>query len=167
VALNELIHSETRDPNDVKIIFNELRNNIYETGDSIEKLDKQLSIWIAYLESEGSDINPARLYVWRRSFIETFIPGIVRAERELGNALKAAEYRYVRQLRFFSHSVATIETIWVNFYAVSSFFFQETIIESSYKTLGAVLTYGILILGPEFGKGILQAVTGLGSRLKK
>ncbi|MDT4329160.1 hypothetical protein ACQE3E_07920 [Methylomonas sp. MED-D] len=157
-ALDELIRLNIRNPNDAQNILDAVLTTLDDHKDKI--LKNTLRNWINILSTEGQDVSPALFYVWRVQFIESFLPGVIRAERELANALKSAEFRYHRQLRSFSAFLAFIEAISINFVFIASCSFYTQII-------GFLFGFGALTLGSEAGKSLLQTIVGIGARFRR
>ena len=123
-----------------------------------EKVIEQLKEWQKVLENKGENVNPVFYFVWQNEFTREFLSGVIRAEKELGNALKAAEFMYNFQIKLVSASFALFEAIlivcWLN-------------PVKEYTLIGGAFSFGVLFLGSAAGKGLLDAVIGIGSRFKR
>ena len=129
-----------------------------------------LKKWLSDLppSSTPGDVKPATLAVWRSELNQQHFQAILRAERELPNALKAAEFQYVRHLGIFSLLAAVIGALLVTVLlaqlaadpklAVSLHWYDYAI------ALG--LSIGVLATVPRGTKSLLDAVIGLGNRMK-
>lgn len=109
-----------------------------------------------------SDIKPAILFMWRNELNLKYLPAILRAERELPNALKAAEFQYVRHLSLFSTVLAAIEA----FIITGLFTSLQSHPSWSDWIVVLLLSFGALITTPRGTKSLLDAVIGLGNRMK-
>jgi hypothetical protein len=126
-------------------------------------VEREISGWIAHLQESDVPVG-ALLEVWRREFIEKHLAGEVRARTELSNALRAAELRYHRTLSRFSQTLAAAEAV-----GVALLVGQVNIVTSPTPLQGVVVgavTFGALIVTPQGTKSLLDAVIGLGARLK-
>ncbi len=109
-----------------------------------------------------SDIKPAILFMWRNELNLKYLPAILRAERELPNALKAAEFQYVRHLSWFSTVIAAIEA----FIITGLFTSLQSDPSWSDWIVALLLSFGVLITTPRGTKSLLDAIIGLGNRMK-
>ena len=119
---------------------------------------REISGWIAHLQESEVPVG-ALLEVWRREFIEKHLAGEVRARTELSNALRAAELRYHRTLARFSQTLALAEAIGVALVLGGQDHYLE-------KAVAGAVAFGALIVTPQGTKSLLDAVIGLGARLK-
>lgn len=128
-----------------------------------ELIDK----WVSELQTTApgkspKEVRPAVLFIWRNELNLAYFPAILRAERELPNALKAAEFQYVRHLSRFSSGVAGIEAML----AVMMLNKLQDTLKMLDLGIALVLCFGVLVSVPRGTKSLLDAVIGLGNRMK-
>ncbi len=119
---------------------------------------------------KATAVSPALLVAWREAFVEGFVPGVVRAERELGNAIKAAEYRYHRQLHWATVVFALAEAGMIaGLLRNGALGKLEGAAEAwSVTALPVVFfaAFGLLLVTPSISKSLTDALVGLGDRLR-
>jgi hypothetical protein len=150
-VLDELLASGATDP----VIAAVALDNV-EPRDGV---DPMLRAWSRVLRSDAGGARPVGvlLHLWRQQFLEEHLPGELRARTELGNAFKAAEYRYHNDLTRASLYLAVLEAAAVAWLVHGN---------QAWITAGAfVVALGGLLVLPRGTKGILDAITGIGSRL--
>jgi len=130
-----------------------------------EEVTALIGTWIKKLEDMkrqniSETVVPGFFMIWRNQFVERFLPGIIRAEKELANAIKASEFRYHRELAWVSAGFAALEAILISAFLVSP---QPRL---SWFLTSIAFAAGALILAPRGTKSLLDAVIGIGSRLK-
>jgi hypothetical protein len=111
-----------------------------------------------------SDVKPATLTIWRTELNQQYFQAILRAERELPNALKAAEFQYVRHLAKFSSLAAAIEALFVTTILASLTSCSIPLAWYDY-VLALILSFRVLATVPRGTKSLLDAVIGLGKRM--
>lgn len=102
-------------------------------------------------------ISVALLADWRRELNQRLIPGVERAQAELANALKAAEYRYHGELHLCSLALAIIEGAAIGCLSAS---------DSSEMLLNGIVAAGLLLVLPRGTKSLTDALLGIGARLR-
>ncbi|MGH7304911.1 MAG: hypothetical protein ACRELZ_16635 [Candidatus Rokuibacteriota bacterium] len=111
-------------------------------------------------------VNPAMVILWEEAFNERFLKGAVRARRELANALKSAEFRYHEVLFRWSTVLAVVEGVVIAW--MTQQLFGKATAPFEWWHLWAVggLAFAAMILGSRGSKSLLDAVIGIGTRLK-
>ena len=137
------------------------------------RVTELLDEWIATLSADASsdNVKPAALAIWRAELNQRYFQAILRAERELANALKSAEFQYVSHLSWFSSGTALIEALLV---PVVLWSISNSTNSSGYETslkihdylIAFILSFGVLATAPRGTKSLLDAVIGLGNRMK-
>ncbi|MEQ1794314.1 MAG: hypothetical protein ABL970_09010 [Nitrospira sp.] len=163
--IDELIRTAPHSPTFLTQRFSSLLKD-YPDSQPVRTLTRK---WIEEIDalratSAQLDIKPAILFMWRNELNLKFFPAILRAERELPNALKAAEFQYVSHLSRFSSSIAGAEAL-----IISGLFtgLQKEACWLSLDTIAVLaLSFGALITAPRGTKSLLDAVIGLGNRMK-
>jgi hypothetical protein len=115
-------------------------------------VNEQLRAW-ADLARDEPDVSPARLLVWRAQFNQKFLPGVIRAEVELPNALKSAEYRYHWYLRWASMVLAAIEGLVIA-------------AAWAFNPFAWLVAAGLLFVFPQATKSLTDALVGIGKRFR-
>ncbi len=114
-------------------------------------------------QKNPAEVKPAVLVMWRNELNLRYSPAVLRAERELPNVLKAAEFQYVQQLSIVSAILAFAETI------VIALVYRE-MIGTEFRSLDLFvivpLSFGALVTLPRGTKSIIDAIMGLGNRLR-
>lgn len=126
------------------------------------RVEDEVRGWIAELTdaaTSGRSIGPL-LAAWRRSFLERHLPGELRARTGLASALKSAELRYHRDLARVSGALAAVEAIAVCLFVGV---FEGGI---AVFLVTALVPFGVLLLAPRVTKALLDAVIGVGTRLR-
>jgi hypothetical protein len=139
----------------------------YEEDAWVEDLRKFLADDVlAVLPQAPADqdrvVNAAVLLRWEDRLHEQFLRGAVRGRRELANALKAAEFRYQNALHWWSMVIAAVEAVLLAY--VTHFFFK--VMGWELIMVGA-LTFAAMVLGSQGSKSVLDAIIGIGARLKR
>lgn len=163
--LDELLRTAPHDPAFIAQQFLHIKQE-HPTSILISLLDK----WISDLPSllVQGNVKPATLAVWRAELNQQYFQAILRAERELPNALKAAEFQYVRHLGKFSLLTAGIGAISVTVLLAGLEADSKLKVSLDwYDYLIAFgLSAGVLATVPRGTKSLLDAVIGLGNRMK-
>lgn len=163
--LDELIRTA---PHNSTFITQQLSHIKREHPGSVVKA--LLKKWLSDLPPSAtpSDVKPATLAVWRSELNHQHFQAILRAERELPNALKAAEFQYVRHLAKFSLLAAGIGAVTVTALLVGLVADSKPKVSLVwYDYLIAFgLSAGVLATVPRGTKSLLDAVIGLGNRMK-
>jgi hypothetical protein len=153
-ALEEIVRSLPRSSSELVRLLGDLRE---EGPDAQPEVNEQLEEWRRAAES-SPDVIPAELLVWRAQFNERFLPGVVRAEVELPNALKSAEYRYHWYLRVASATLAVAEG------AIIAWGLNFT---GTTLALGWFVAAGALLVLPQGTKSLTDALLGIGRRFRR
>lgn len=123
------------------------------------KLAGDIKEWTDKLKTLDAKDGTVEIHLdqWRRATVEKYLPGELRAKNELANALKSAEFRYHQTLFWFSTLLAAAESLVIS-----------RITDASGLVVFAVflVSFGALILAPRGTKSLLDAIVGIGSRLK-
>ena len=152
--LDDLVRSATRNSQEIIAAFARLQIQTAALGVWIER-------WIVPLQGE---VNPAVLVAAENSFDAQFVPGTLRARRELGNAVKAAEFQYHRHLHRATLILAVPEAIAVTYLVGVT----KQHCWLSWDTLAScVIAYGLLLVAPRMSKSLTDAVIAIGERLRR
>ena len=127
-----------------------------------EWLQKTLNDWISDLKGTDEQTAAVLLHHWREHIIETHVKGEKRARTELGNAMKAAEYRYHNDIGWASFVLAIFESFAVLWLKRCDSGYTD----AEVPAFAFFLILGTLLLAPRGTKGLLDAVIGIGARLK-
>ncbi len=126
------------------------------------ELKKEIQAWVRALRSKQPPrAVGALLEAWRAEFVERHLPAEVRARMELGNAFRAAEYRYHRVVHRFSFALAAVEAGLIAWGLTANGGASAWVTALA----GGALAFGVLSVAPPAGKSLLDAVMGLGKRL--
>jgi hypothetical protein len=111
-------------------------------------------------------VNAAMVMLWEEAFNERFLKGAVRARRELANTLKAAEFRYHEVLFRWSTALAVVEAVVIAWMTQALFGTREMPFQLWHLWAIGTMTFAATILGSRGSKSLLDAIIGIGSRLK-
>jgi hypothetical protein len=111
-------------------------------------------------------VNAAMMMLWEEAFNERFLKGAVRARRELANALKAAEFRYHEVLFRWSTVLAVAEAVVLAWMTQALFGTTTTPFKPWHLWAVGAMAFAATILGSRGSKSLLDAIIGIGSRLK-
>jgi hypothetical protein len=127
-----------------------------------ERLDELEEMRTRAGEKAPAMVNTALVTLWQDKFNERFLKGAVRARGELANALKSAEFRYHEVLARWSIALAIVESAVIA--CVAQRIFGGFALWHLW-VMGA-LAFASMILGSRGSKSLLDAIIGIGSRLK-
>ena len=148
--LEDLVRSGTRSGTEIIATFERLHL-------TDPRVSEWVTQWIRGL-ADAQDISAALLVALQNQFDTTFVPGILRAKRELANALKAAEFQYHRNLHGASTVLAAVEGLVIS--CVLKLGGIDFLIS-------AVVAFGLLLVLPRGSKSLTDAVIAIGSRMKR
>jgi hypothetical protein len=138
------------------------RDRIAAALQGVEGASSDVTAWlqgrIASLAGQD-EIGAAQLTVLQQEFDREFVPGIVRARREMGNALKAAEFKYHRNLHAVSAVLAAIEGVVVAC--------LMGIKDRPQFVIAVVIAFGLLLVVPRGTKSLTDAIIAIGGKLKR
>jgi hypothetical protein len=104
------------------------------------------------------EVSAAELTAQQQEFDRAFVPGVARARREMANALKAAEFKYHRNLHAASAVLAAAEAALVA-WAMN--------IKGWDGVMATVVGFGLLLVVPRGTKSLTDALIAIGGRLKR
>lgn len=126
------------------------------------QLQQTLEDWIPQLKDRDEQTATVLLYHWREHIIEEYVKGEKRAHTELGNAMKAAEYRYHNDVGSASFVLAILESVAVLGLVQADISCPNV----GFTVFAFFLILGTLLLAPRGTKALLDAVIGIGAKLK-
>lgn len=126
------------------------------------RLRERIEGWAEALEEASAKDRSvgASLDAWRRWTLEWHLPGELRARTGLANALKSAELRYHRDVARASGILVGIEAVALTWFVGA--------LEGGVPIflVAAFVPFGVLLLAPKVVKSLVDAVAGVGARLR-
>ncbi|MCW5893082.1 MAG: hypothetical protein KIT14_21415 [bacterium] len=162
-GLDQLIRSGARERGEISIGL-----EAFTPEDA--RIRETVARWLEML-GQVERVNPGLLQTWRDAFVEAFVPGVMRAERELANAIKAAEYRYHRQLHWASIAFAAVEAGLVTAMLRNAPLDGPPAAMPDTWSVSAMpvvflAAFGLLLVAPRVSKSLTDSLVGLGARLR-
>ncbi len=134
-----------------------LRQLVHEWRDELDEVQRRAG------DKVPAMVNPALVTLWQEVFNERFLKGAVRARGELANALKSAEFRYHEVLARWSIALAVVESVVIAWVAPKLFDVQ---FQPWHLWVIGAIAFASTILGSRGSKSLLDAIIGIGTRLK-
>ena len=129
-----------------------------------EQVQQKLKDWITRLKGKDDQTATVLLYRLREDIVAEYVPGETRARAELGNAMKAAEYRYHNDIGWASFVLAILESVAVVWLVQLGHCGPG---EAAFLVFAFFLVLATLLIAPRGTKGLLDAVIGIGAKLKQ
>jgi hypothetical protein len=132
---------------------------VFASIEASDEIKAQLARWAKALRAlkSGSAVN-AQIETYYQAFVEQHLPEEHAARIALPNALKSAELRYHHDLLGFSKILAVVEGLAIAWWVASGSFGARAFV-------GVAAAAGLFVLS-QGSKGLLDAIVGLGSRLR-
>jgi hypothetical protein len=146
-----------RNGDDLRRILARLKSDPYPDP----AVEQRIDTWLSSVPP-GAEFSPGELFIWRSQFNREFLQGVVRAENELGNALKSAEYRYTWYMRVASAVLASLEGM-----VLASNFQPSSLLQNplAFGVLWVTAT-GVLLVLPRGTNSLTEALIGLARRVR-
>lgn len=139
-------------------------------------LTETIDGWITALTAQPPKSQPVAqmLAGWRRALIEENLPAELRVRVDLGNALKAAEFRYHSDINRWSTLLAVLEGALIGTLSLGMVIAADPeagipralTVQGGHAFLIGLISFGFLLVLPRATKSLTDMILGLGERLK-